>query len=47
MGIFGIISLILHIKTYKVTQHLNRLEETVQMRGHKIWFQWEITKIIL
>ena len=27
------------IKTYIVTPHLNRLNETVQMRGHNIWFQ--------
>ena len=27
------------IKTYVVTPHLNRLDETVQMRGHNIWFQ--------
>ena len=26
------------IKTYVVTLHLNRLDETVQMRGHNIWF---------
>ena len=26
------------IKTYVVTPHLNRLTETVQMRGHNIWF---------
>ena len=26
------------IKTYVVTHHLNRLAETVQMRGHNIWF---------
>ena len=24
------------IKTYVVTHHLNRLDETVQMRGHNI-----------
>ena len=23
---------------YVVTPHLNRLDETVQMRGHNIWF---------
>ena len=33
-------------KTYVMTPHLNRLEETVQMRGHNIWFQREIRKII-
>ena len=27
------------IKTYVVTPHLNRLNETVQMRGHNIRFQ--------
>ena len=27
------------IKPYFVTPHLNRLVETVQMRGHNIWFQ--------
>ena len=27
------------IKTYVVTPHLNRLSETVQMRGHNIWFR--------
>ena len=26
-------------KTYVVTSHLNSLEETVQMRGHSIWFK--------
>ena len=25
------------IKTYTVTPHLNRLTETVQIRGHNIW----------
>ena len=24
--------------TYVVTPHLNRLDETVQMRDHNIWF---------
>ena len=28
-----------YIKTYVVTPHLNRLIETVQMRGHNIGFQ--------
>ena len=32
--------------TYIVTPHLNCLEEMVQMRGHNIWFQCEIRKII-
>ena len=27
------------IKTYVVTPHLNRLDETVQMRGHNIRFK--------
>ena len=27
------------IKTYVVTPHLNRLDETVQMRGHNITFK--------
>ena len=35
------------IKTYIVTPHLNRLVETVQMRGHNIPFRWEITKIFI
>ena len=26
-------------KIYVVTPHLNRLDETIQMRGHSIWFQ--------
>ena len=26
------------IKTYVMTPHLNRVGETVQMRGHNIWF---------
>ena len=34
-------------KPYVVTPYLNRLNETVQMRGHNIWFRWEIRKIIL
>ena len=25
-------------ESYVVTPHLNRLDETVQMRGHNIWF---------
>ena len=25
-------------KTYVVTPHLNRLNETLQMKGHNIWF---------
>ena len=27
------------MKIYVVTTQLNRLNETVQMRGHNIWFQ--------
>ena len=27
------------IKKYVVTSHLNRLDETIQMRGHNIWFR--------
>ena len=34
------------IKTYVVTPRLNRLIEMVQMRGHNIWFQREVRKII-
>ena len=34
------------IKSYVVTLHLNRLVETVQMKGHNIWFALEIRKII-
>ena len=33
-------------KLYVVTPHLNRLIETVQMRGHNICFYAELTKII-
>ena len=33
-------------KPYVVTPHLNRLVETVQMRGHNISFYSELTKII-
>ena len=33
-------------KPYIVTPHLNRLFETVQMRGHNICFYAELTKII-
>ena len=28
-----------HIETYVVNPYLNRLVETVQMRGHNIYFQ--------
>ena len=33
-------------KSYVVTPHLNRLDETVQMRGHNICFHTELTKNI-
>ena len=33
-------------KPYVATPHLNRLDETVQMRGHNICFYLELTKII-
>ena len=35
----GIILVNLALKKYVVTPHLNCLIETVQMRGHIIWFQ--------
>ena len=38
MGINGDNSLQFCIKTYVVTPQLNCLDETVQMRGHNIWF---------
>ena len=41
-----IIFLIFLLKPYVVTPHLNRLNETVQMRGHNIRFYAELTKII-
>ena len=34
------------LKLYVVTPHLNRLVEMVQMRGHKVCFCAELTKII-
>ena len=34
------------LKSYIVTPHLNRLNKTVQMRGHNICFYPELTKII-
>ena len=34
------------IKPYVVTPHLNRLNETVQMRGQNICFYAELTKIV-
>ena len=33
------------LKPYVVTPHLNRLVETVQMRGHNISFCAKLTKI--
>ena len=33
-------------KPYVVTPHLNRLNETIQMRGHNICLYAELTKII-
>ena len=33
-------------KLYVVTPHLNRLIETVQLKGHNICFYAELTKII-
>ena len=33
-------------KPYVETPHLNRLNKTVQMRGHNIWFYAKLTKII-
>ena len=34
------------LKPYVVTPHLNRLDETIQMRGHNICFYAELIKII-
>ena len=34
------------LKPYVVTTHLNRPVETVQMRGHNIYFYAELTKIV-
>ena len=34
------------LKPYVVTPNLNRLDETVQMRGHNIHFYAELAKII-
>ena len=42
-----IIFLISHMKTYVVTHHQNRLDETVLMMGHKICFNGEIRIIFL
>ena len=33
-------------KTYVMIPHLNRLDKTVQMKGHNICFYAEMTKII-
>ena len=35
---------LISLKPYVVTPHLNRLIETVQMRGHNIRFYAELTK---
>ena len=35
------------IEPYIVTPHLNRLDETVKMKGHNVCFYVEVTKIIL
>ena len=35
------------LKPYIVTPHLNRRNETVQMRNHNVCFYAELTKIIL
>ena len=35
------------LKPYVVTPHLNRLNDTVQMRGHSVCFYAELTKIII
>ena len=45
MIIGGIIIPISH-QSYVVAPHLNRLVETVQMRGLNIYFQAELAKII-
>ena len=34
-------------KQYDVTPHLNRLDETIQMRGHNICFKAKFTKLSL
>ena len=36
-----------YIKTYVVTPHLNRLVETVHIRGHIIWFEEKKEKLSL
>ena len=33
------------LKLYVVSPHLNSLDETVQMRGHNICFNGELTKL--
>ena len=35
------------LKPYIVTPHLNRLDKTVQMRGHNICFMWNKQKLSL
>ena len=45
-GVFDDNSSCFSSKPYVVTHHLNRLIETVQMRGHNICFHVELTKII-
>ena len=35
------------IKPFAVTPHPNRVDETIQMRGHNIRFRREIRKIII
>ena len=40
------IILLFFVETICCDPHLNCLDETVQMRGHNIWFYAELTKII-
>ena len=46
MGVFDDNFSYFSLKPYDVTSHLNRLNKTVQMRGHNIRFYAELTKII-
>ena len=46
MGVFDDNFTYYSLKPYVVTPHLNRLDETVQMRGHNIRFYAELTKDI-
>ena len=46
MGIFDDNFSYFSSEPYVVTPHLNGLDETVQMRGHNIYFYEELTKII-